>query len=145
MVLKKDEMNCQMKLEDRIDCAEELAAPDWRVRARPRNKPTQKVREEHEATHVPFRDWYAHCMMERGRTHHHVAKQKKRGSVEKAHHRRELLLHENEVFSECSHSFRRIDNLHRGEGRQTSEHDEQRCVEKRSRGTLDNREGGEVH
>ena len=43
---------------------------------RPRNKPTQKEREDHEATHVPFRDWCAHCMMGRGRTHHHVAKQK---------------------------------------------------------------------
>ena len=34
----------------------ELAPPDWRVRAGPRNRPTQKEREEHEATHVPFRD-----------------------------------------------------------------------------------------
>ena len=33
-------------------------------------------REEHEATHVPFRDWHTHCMMGRGRTHQHVAKQK---------------------------------------------------------------------
>ena len=40
-----------------------------------RNKPTQKEREEHEATHVPFRDWCANCMMGRGRTHHRVAKQ----------------------------------------------------------------------
>ena len=55
---------------------EELAAPDWRVRAGPRSKPTQREREEHEATHVPFRDWCAHCMMGRGRTHHHVTKQK---------------------------------------------------------------------
>ena len=54
----------------------ELAAPVSRVRAGPRSKPTQKEREEHEATHVPFRDWCAHCMMGRGRTHHHVAKQK---------------------------------------------------------------------
>ena len=59
-----------------IDGEEELAAPDWRVRAGPRSKPTQREREEHEATHVPFRDWCAHCMMGRGRTHHHVAKQK---------------------------------------------------------------------
>ena len=57
-------------------CEEELTAPDWRVRAGPRNKPTQREREEHEATHVPFRDWCAHCMMGRGRTHHHVPKQK---------------------------------------------------------------------
>ena len=42
---------------DEIDGEEELAAPDWRVRAGPRNKPTQWEREEHEATHVPFRDW----------------------------------------------------------------------------------------
>ena len=53
---------------------EELAAPDWRVRAGPRSRPTQRERQEHEATHVPFRDWCAHCMMGRGRTHHHVAK-----------------------------------------------------------------------
>ena len=59
-----------------IDGEEELASPDWRVRAGPRNKPTQREREEHEATHVQFRDWCAHCMMGRGRTHHHVAKQK---------------------------------------------------------------------
>ena len=40
------------------------------------SKPTQREREEREATHVPFRDWCAHCMMGRGRTHHLVAKQK---------------------------------------------------------------------
>ena len=47
------------------DDEEEMAAPDWRVRAGPRSKPTQREREEHEATHVPFRDWCAHCMMGR--------------------------------------------------------------------------------
>ena len=61
---------------DRIEDEGEFAAPDWRVRAGPRNKPTQREREEHEATHMPFRDWCAHCMMGRGRTHHHIAKQK---------------------------------------------------------------------
>ena len=61
---------------DRIEDEGEFAAPDWRVRAGPRNKPTQREREEHEATHMPFRDWCAHCVMERGRTHHHIAKQK---------------------------------------------------------------------
>ena len=76
MVLKKDATRCQMRKEERFDGEEELAAPDWRVRAGPRSKPTQREREEHEATHVPFRDWCAHCMMGRGRTHHHVAKQK---------------------------------------------------------------------
>ena len=40
---------------DKIDDEEELAALDWRVRAGPRNKPTKGEREEHEATHVPFR------------------------------------------------------------------------------------------
>ena len=54
----------------------EVAAPDWRVRAGPRSKPTQREREEHESTHVPFRDWCAYCMMGRGRTHHQMAKQK---------------------------------------------------------------------
>ena len=56
---------------DKIDDEEELAAPDWRVRAGPRNRPTQREREEHEATHVPFRDWCAHCMMGRGHPSSH--------------------------------------------------------------------------
>ena len=61
---------------DGVDSEEELATPDWRVRAGPRNRPTQQEREVHEATHVPFRDWCTHCMMDRGRTHHHIAKQR---------------------------------------------------------------------
>ena len=61
---------------DGVDSEEELATPDWRVRAGPRNRPTQKERGEHEATHVPFRDWCAHCMMGRGRTHHRVTMQR---------------------------------------------------------------------
>ena len=52
---------------DKIDDEEELAAP--------RNMPTQREREEHEATHVQFRDWCAHRMMGTGRTHHLAAKQ----------------------------------------------------------------------
>ena len=61
---------------DEIDGEEESAAPGWRVRVGPRNKPTHRERADHEATHVPFRDWCVHCMMGGGRTHHHVAKQK---------------------------------------------------------------------
>ena len=34
----------------------ELASPEWRVRAGPRNRPTQKEREGHEAMHVPLRE-----------------------------------------------------------------------------------------
>ena len=40
---------------DEVNGEEELATPDWRVRAGPRNRPTQKEREEHDATHVLFR------------------------------------------------------------------------------------------
>ena len=46
------------------------------MRAGLRNKPTQKEREEHEATHVPFRRWCTQCMKGRGRTHHRITKQK---------------------------------------------------------------------
>ena len=46
------------------------------VWAGPSNEPTHKEREEHEATHVPFRDWCKHCVMGRGHTHHHITKQK---------------------------------------------------------------------
>ena len=55
----------------------EAGTTDWRVRAGPRNKRIAREREEREATHVPFRDWYTHCMMGRGRTHHHLWKQRR--------------------------------------------------------------------
>ena len=32
-----------------------------RVRRAP-GEPTKKEREEHEATHIPYRDWCAHCV-----------------------------------------------------------------------------------
>ena len=83
---------------DGIDGEEELAPPDWRVRA----GPTQKKREEHEARHVPSRGWCTYCRMGRGRTHHHVTEQKKGESVEKTHHCDGPLLDETEVCCECS-------------------------------------------
>ena len=101
---------------DRIEDEGEFAAPDWRVRARPRNKPTQREREEHEATHMPFRDWCAHCMMGRGRTHHHIAKQKSEDeSRREAHHRHGLFLHENGGYPECPIDHRRTNHLCRSE------------------------------
>ena len=87
---------------DGIVGEEELAPPDWRVRARPRNNPTLKEREEPEATHVPFRHWCTHCMIGRGRTHHHTTKQEERGSVEKTYHCDGLFAHENEVCCGCA-------------------------------------------
>ena len=48
-------------------------------------RPTQKEREEHDATNVLFRDWYTHCMMGRGRTHHHVNKQKSELTLKECH------------------------------------------------------------
>ena len=32
-----------------------------------------KRREQHDSTHMPFRDWCTHCTMGRGRTRHHVS------------------------------------------------------------------------
>ena len=70
---------------DGVEGQGEMAPPDLRVRAGSRNSPTQKAREEHEATHVPFRDWCTHCMMGRG-THPSPRHQtKERGSIEKTH------------------------------------------------------------
>ena len=55
----------------------EAATADWRVRAGPRNKPTDREREEHEATHMPFpRLVHTQGMMGRGRTHHHMSKKR---------------------------------------------------------------------
>ena len=60
---KKKERNEETELNemsdgegDEIDGVDESAATDWRMRAGSRNKPTQREREEHEATHVSFRD-----------------------------------------------------------------------------------------
>ena len=61
---------------EEVDGEGEAGTADWRVRAGPRNKPTAREREEHEATHMPFSDWCTHCMMVRGRTHHHVSKKR---------------------------------------------------------------------
>ena len=59
-----------------VECEGEAGTALWRVRAGPRNKLTAREREAHEATHMAFRDWCAHCMMGRDRTHHHVSKKK---------------------------------------------------------------------
>ena len=141
MELKKDNMKCQMKEETELTVKKNW----WRVRAGPRNKPTQKEREEHEATHVQFRDWCAHCMMRRGRTHHHVAKSKK--SEDQS--RRPIIATDyhfmkTNLVAYCSNNLRRAYNLHCCERRQTVNRGTF-CVEKVSRGTWDNREGGEVH
>ena len=65
--------------EDEVEGGGELAPPDWGVRAGRRNRLAQKEREEHQATHLPFRDWCTHCMMGRRRAHHHITKQKSEG------------------------------------------------------------------
>ena len=61
-----------------VDGEGEAGTVDWRVRAGPRNTPTAREREEHEATHMLFGDWCTHCMIGRGRTHHHVSKKRVR-------------------------------------------------------------------
>ena len=128
-----------------IDGEEELAAPDWRVRAGPRSKPTQRERVEHEATHVPFRDWCAHCMMGRGRTHHHVAKQKSEDQSRRPIIAMDYFFMRMECSPKCPGNLRGIKNLHCSERRQTSEHHEQRCAEERSRRAVDDRKGGQIH
>ena len=49
----------------------EAGTADWRVRPGP-----AREREEHEALHMPIRDWCTHCMTGRGRTHHHEPKKR---------------------------------------------------------------------
>ena len=64
-----------MSDEGGVEGDEETAPPGWRVRTGRKNKPTQKDREEHEATHVRFGGWCTRCTMGRGRTHHCVTVQ----------------------------------------------------------------------
>ena len=119
------------------DGEEEVAAPDWRVKAGPRSKPTQREKEEHEATHVPFRDWCAHCMMARGRTHHHIVKQKCEDQSRRPIIAMDYFFMRMESFPECPCNLRGINNLHCSEGRQISERHEQCCAEERSRRAVD--------
>ena len=67
MELKKNVTRCQVKKET-------TAKMSWQRQIGERER--EREREEHKATNLPFRDSCAHCMMGRGRTHHHVAKQK---------------------------------------------------------------------
>ena len=64
---------------DEVDGEEELATPDGRVRAGPRNRPTQQEREEHEATRVAVQR-LAHSLHDGQRSHgspRHHAKERR--------------------------------------------------------------------
>ena len=55
----------------------EAGTADWRVGAGPRNKTYCKRKGRTRSnTHMPFPDGCAHCMMGRGRTHHHVSRER---------------------------------------------------------------------
>ena len=76
----------------------EAGAVGWRVRAGPRNEPTAREREEHEATHMPFRDWCTHCMM-------HVSKQSSNDSH--GH-----VFFQTKFHCELSDNTRRVSDVH---------------------------------
>ena len=88
--------------EEGVEGEGEAGTADWRVTAGPRNKLTAREREEHEATHT-FRDWCAHCMMGRGRTHHHVSK---KWSEDLSRRSYGLLFSQAKFFSEFSDDTR---------------------------------------
>ena len=105
------------------------AAPDWRVRAGPWNKPTHTCRFEIGACTAWWEEVAPITMSK---------KKEECWSVQKARYRDGLLLHENGHSPECSSNLRRIDNLHCGEGRQTPKHHEQCGPEEGSWRALDN-------
>ena len=79
MELKTDTTESQDEGGERIDGEEELTAPDWRVRAGPRNKPTQKdTRTVQRLVHTLHGGQRAHP------SPHHQTKEQR--SVEKTHH-----------------------------------------------------------
>ena len=53
------------------DEGEELEEAEAPVIRKAPKGPTQKEREEHEATHLPYRSWCKHCVRERGRNKPH--------------------------------------------------------------------------
>ena len=140
----EQESNCLEEGEDAKTDEEgegEAGTADWGVRAGPRNKPTARVRKEHEATHMPFRDWCAHCMMGRGRTHHHVSKQRSEKLFEETKNIYGLSFSQTKLHCELPD----VSDMHCGEAGQTSEHHEQRCSEEGNRGTLGKSESDKIH
>ena len=119
----------------RIDGEEDLAAPDWRVKG-PENKPTQKEREECEATHVPLRDRCLHCIMGRGRSHHHVTKQRSEDQARRPTIAMNYYFMKMKSVVNAQNNDRIIRNLYRRERRQTSEHHDQCCVEDAVKGHI---------
>ena len=45
--------------------------PPIKFRRNPTGAPSKKERDEHETTHIPFREWCPACVMGRGRRHPH--------------------------------------------------------------------------
>ena len=55
---------------DDVAVKDEEEAEVPKIRRKPR-APSKREREEHEATHLPFRDWCRHCVRGRGRNNPH--------------------------------------------------------------------------
>ena len=112
----------------------EAGTTDWIVRAGPRNKITRRDREEHEATHMLFRDWCTHCMMGRGRIHHVSKKRSEDLSRRPIIAMDNISSRPNSNANELSDDTRRVGDVHCvQEDRQTSEHHEKRSSEEGNR------------
>ena len=91
----KDEAECSDEEGDRFDGEEELAAPDWRVRAGPStNRHTRKEKSMKQRTCRSETGAHTPRWAEGAPSPLHQTKE--RTSVEKTHHCDGLLLHENE-------------------------------------------------
>ena len=64
-----------------LPCQCRVHPPETNQPRRKEKNMRQHTREEHEAAHVPSRDWCTHCMAGRGRTRDHVTKQKTENHV----------------------------------------------------------------
>ena len=69
--LRPLEEELEMEAQDEAPAAEEPEeGEEVRLRRAPRG-PTQREREEHEATHIPYRSWCRHCVRGRATNHPH--------------------------------------------------------------------------
>ena len=64
----------QEEIGEEVEEAEEEEAEVAKTRRAPKG-PTKKEREEHEATHIPYRDWCKHCVRGRANNRPHRGKQ----------------------------------------------------------------------
>ena len=135
MQSKKEKTGCQKKKQEtKLKAKESLGLSGWRVKAGPRNRPTQKEREGARSNTRAVQR-LVHTLYDGQRTHPSPRKQTIRVGINRDDPQVRWITNyfmKMKSVVNAQHNIRRVDNLHCGERRQASGHHEQCCFEARS-------------